>query len=484
MASWLAALPLLLHATFVIALSVTVIMRRRPLAVSLTWIVIATLLPYAGLVLYILVGENRLGSRRLRRHREVSEDLFPQAVSLWGERERAWVPENSEFAPIAAFGTAICGLPPLVGNAHDLLSGPNEFLDALIGDIDRAQHHCHVLTYIWQADGAGQRVATALARASKRGVACRLLVDGVGSRAFLRSQQCRALRGAGVHVVEALPVGVIRLLFRRLDLRNHRKIAVIDGRVAYCGSHNITDKTFGTRGPNPVGPWIDASVRVYGPVVGALQMVFLRDWLLDTEETIEDPGLFLPTFEDDSERCAILQLLPSGPGHEPRAIEQAMLTAIYGASRELTITTPYFVPSESMLVAILAAARRGVDVQIVVPKRSDSIMVAAASRSYFLELLEAGVGLHLYTPALLHAKTMTIDGRLAMLGSANLDIRSFTLNFEISLFAYDDGCASRLRELQQSYIDNSEHLDTDSWRTRPFVRQFLDNAAQLFSPVL
>ncbi len=484
MAPWLAALPLILHATFVVALSVIVIMRRRPLAVSLTWIVIATFIPFAGLVLYALVGENRLGSRRLRRHREVSEELFPQAVTLWAERERAWIPEPGEFAPVAAFGTATCGLPPLVGNSHDLLAGPGEFLEALVRDIDQGEHHCHILTYIWQPEGAGGVVAAALQRAAERGVACRLLVDGVGSRAFLGSGQRRAMRRSGVRVVEALPVGVIRLLFRRVDLRNHRKIAVIDGRVAYCGSHNITDETFGMGGRKPVGPWIDASVRVEGPAAGALQMVFLRDWLLDSDESIDDPAPFLPTFDRPVGSGAAFQPLPSGPGDEPRAIEQAMLTAIYGARQELVITTPYFVPSESMLVAILAAARRGVSVHVVVPRRNDSLLVAAASRSYFMELLEAGVGVHLYRPALLHAKTMTVDGRLALLGSANLDIRSFTLNFEISLFAYDQQCATRLRVLQETYIKESERLDAESWRTRAWARQFLDNAAQLLSPVL
>lgn len=483
---WLALVPIVAHAAIAVGVTLVVIMRRRPLPVTLSWIAIAALLPYAGLMLYVLIGENRLGRSRLEAHRLTIERLIPWSIALWNERERAWIPEGDadEHAHIARFGTAICGLPPLMGNRLQLLGSCAEFTNALERDIDASVEHCHIQTFIWVPRLEGERAARALIRASQRGVECRVLVDAVGSSSFLASRLCTEMRRAGVEVVAALPVGVVRSLFRRIDLRNHRKIAVIDGRIAYCGSHNITDASFGTRGPRPVGPWIDASVRVVGPASEALQTVFLADWNAEAHGTIDDPATYLPLLDVDAGGTAIVQILPSGPGPEVGAIEQAMLTAIYSARSELVITTPYFIPGEAMLSALTACARRGVDVRIVVPARNDSMLVASASRSYYLDLLDAGVRIAHYTPALLHAKTMTIDRSISLIGSANLDRRSFTLNFEATLIAYDREFAALLRELQQSYLDQSDEVSRDDWQKRPLARRFLDNAAQLLSPIL
>ncbi|MCB9844912.1 MAG: cardiolipin synthase [Phycisphaeraceae bacterium] len=466
-----------------VVMTFVIIMRRRPLTVSLTWLAVVLFLPEVGLFFYLLFGEARLGRRRLRVYREVSDGFFIRAIELWNERERAWIPQDQARAPIARFGTAVCGLPPLRGNDLTLIGPADEFLLSLIEDIDHAADHVHILTYIWQHPGAAEAVARALIRAAGRGVECRVLADGVGSRPFFAGRLDNQMRDAGVRVIEALPVGPIRFLFRRLDLRNHRKIAVVDGRIGYCGSHNLTDATFGTRGRDPVGPWIDATMRVEGPAAQALQMVFLRDWAMESEEQLGSIDRYLPRLSDLRDGGAV-QVLPSGPGAEPSAISQAMLTAFFSARRELVLTTPYFVPGEGGFGALQAAARRGVDVTIVLPARNDSRLVAAAARSYYLDLLESGVRVMHYRPALLHSKTITVDGELSMIGSANFDTRSFSLNFEATMLVYDADATCALRELQQTYIRDAIELRAEDWRRRPRHRVFLDNAAQMLSPVL
>ncbi len=482
--SWLAALPFIAHVTIALSITVSVILKRRPLPVSLSWIALCTFVPYVGAVIYLLIGDVRLGRRRLEAQRRYGRKILLAAVELWGERERSWIPERPTYAHIAAYGTAVCGLPPLTGNRLELLDTLDEFMTALVVAIDAAQDHCHILTYIWVPHDEGEQVAEALIRASARGVTCRILVDGVGSASFLQSELRDRLERAGVQVVPALPVGIVRALFERIDMRNHRKIAVIDGRIGFCGSHNITNATFGMHGRDPVGPWIDASIRIEGPAAEALQVIFLHDWNLDASEPVHELDRYLPKLATDDDRGAALQVLPSGPGAEPAAIEQAILTTIYGARRRLVMTTPYFVPSDAMLSALVAAARRGVEVRIVVPKRNDSILVAAAGRSFFVDLLDAGAHIHLYRPGLLHAKTLTVDDEIALIGSANLDIRSFRLNFEVTTIVYDKSFAQILRGLQDGYIVSADAIDPDDWRRRPLARVFLDNTAQLLSPIL
>ncbi len=464
-------------------LAVRVVMRRQAVPVSLAWLVVILFVPLLGLPLYLLVGEVRLGGRRHRRHREVAVGLEESAAIFWRGGAQDWTSGVGPFAPIARLGAAAGDHPPLRGNRLKLLAGTDELLDALIADIDGAQKRCHLLFYIWMAHGAGERVAEAVIRASGRGVDCRVLVDAVGSKAFLKSGLPARLRGAGVRIEAALPVNPVRMLFARLDLRNHRKLAVIDGWIAYAGSHNITDASFGVDPIRGIGPWIDASIRIEGPGAQALEVVFLRDWQLDGEEEIANAREYLPDrpIPDDG---SVVQVLPTGPGAGPGLMQQALLTTIYAAREELIITTPYFVPDEATRAALASAAMRGVRVTVVVPKRIDARLVALASRSHFADLLEAGVRVMEYRAGLLHAKTLTVDRDLGLIGSANMDMRSFWLNFEVSVIIYDGEVASHLRMLQVEYMGDSDEIDPDAWRRRPVWKRLAENAARLLGPLL
>ncbi len=481
---WVPAWVIVLDWTLRILLGVHVIMRRRPVTTSLAWLAVLAFVPVLGLVAYFLVGENRLGSRRLRRYEKLTRGLEQEAVNVWEYRSEAAEDPQQDQGHIARFGTAVSGMPPLRGNRLTLLADSEEFLESVCRDIAGATNHCHLLTFIWQPSGGAVRVGEALIAAAARGVACRVLADHAGSKAFFRSEICERMRAGGVKVVGALPVNPLRALFARLDLRNHRKIIVIDGVTAYAGSQNISDRTFRSNRFRDTGAWVDASVRLSGPAVQALALTFLRDWMLDSDEEIHDLDPFLTMARPSEDSDCVVQVVPSGPGPVPSAIHQALLTTIYSAREELIMTTPYFVPDDAVRLALMAAATSGVAVTLVMPSVSDQRLVAAASRSHYLDLLESGVRIRHYTGGLLHAKTLTVDRRIGLIGSANFDARSFWLNFEVTMFIYDDDFASVLRFMQTAYIQQSYEVDLHRWRERPLWEVFRDNTAQLLGPLL
>lgn len=465
-----------------IALILRVIMRGIKPSVSLSWIIILFFFPIAGPLLYLILGENRLGTRRALKFERRTRNFNDEMETRWRKKHLEWSADEECYAVLAKLGTALGGMPPLKGNSLELMDDANLVLDRLKADIDGAKHHCHLLYYIWMPAGRGKEIGDALMAAAGRGVECRVLVDWVGAKGFLRCPECERMREAGVQVVGALPAGILRMALARLDLRNHRKIAVIDGTIAYCGSQNLTDKTYRNKRRKKVGPWIDTTVRITGPAVHALQTVFLRDWAAETDERLKDPDVFYPPPQKTG--TSIVHVVPSGPGPQPDAIRQALLAAVFSAREEIVMVTPYFVPDESMKAALINAALRGVAVTLVLPDTLDAWLVEAASRAQFQDLLDAGVKIALHPEGLLHAKTATVDRKLGMLGSANLDMRSFWLNFEITLFVYDGEFTDELRKQQRKYLKESIEVNAEKWRKRAWVERFADNIAQLAGPLL
>jgi cardiolipin synthase len=473
----------MLHVAIVVVISLRVIMKRRAPGVSLAWLILVIVLPYAGVILYILVGERTLGRRRVRRAAALLSPL-----QTWIERIPPAAEMVEDSVPVAwtnlrHFVEGSVGFTAVADNRLELIEGAHKTLRLIIDDIDRAQSTCDLEFYIWNRGGMADEVAEALIRAEARSVRCRVLLDSVGSGAFLRSDLARRMREGGVELVEALPVGLVRSLFVRVDLRLHRKIVVIDGSVAYTGSLNMVDPQFFKQGSR-AGEWIDAMVRVTGPAVKLFELVFVWDWLIETGETLEG---VIPANAGDmpaSAGQAVAQVLPSGPGYRAGTIHQLLLTAIYSAQRELIMTTPYFVPDEAFIGALQAAAQRGVEVTLIVPYRIDSILVRYASRAYNDDLLRAGVRIQRFRGGLLHTKSVVVDGETTLFGTVNLDIRSLRLNFEVTMIVYDVAFGSEVRDLQLRYVEQSEPMDLDRWRKRGRAGRFLENAAQLMSPLL
>jgi cardiolipin synthase len=456
-----------------------VILRRRfPPATALAWLSLIFFLPEVGLVVYLLVGVNHLGRRRVRTHRRVIGELWTadRAKAL---KHQAIRPEAiAEQRGMILQAESISGNPIVSGNAVELLPEASGKIDALVRDIDAAERHVHLLYYIFRPDVMGHRVADALERAAARGVQCRLLVDAAGSRAFLRDNLAYRLQSANVQVVAALPVAPWRMKLARLDLRNHRKIAVIDGSIGYTGSHNIVTEDYG----HPrAGKWIDLSARFAGPVVAQLQNAFLDDWTFETDERLSSPDL-LPALQAVGETAA--QVVPTGPNYEGETFRRVLVAALNAARRRIIITTPYLVPDEPTMLALAMAADRKVQVDIVVPGRSDHPIVGAAGRSYYEPLIDSGINIYSYKSGMLHAKTITVDDSFGLLGSANIDVRSFNLNFEINVLLYGEQITHLLRFAQNKYLAESELVDLTQWQQRPMALQYLEHAAALLSPLL
>lgn len=472
---------LVTHWLIVVGLSVRVIMRRPPVGVAMAWLAVISSVPFVGAVSYLLFGERRLGRRRAARTAASLDDVQRWQQAL---RER-YDPEVERLAPAARAlqrqAERTLGFTALPGNEVELLDDFQSVFDALVADIDGALRACHLCFYIWHEGGRVAEVLDALVRAAERGVRCRALADAIGSKAFLDGDSARRLRRAGVELTAALPTGPLRSFFVRRDLRNHRKIVVIDDRVAYTGSQNLVDPRFFKR-ESGVGEWVDAMARVTGPAGAALDGVFALDWSAETGQPCELPSA------DGTSACSpagsTVQVVPSGPALRPEAIHQLLLAAIYSARRELVMTTPYFVPDDSILTALLSAALRDVAVTLIVPARNDSVLVRYASVAHFDDLLAAGATIARFRGGLLHTKSLTVDGETSVFGSVNLDMRSLWLNFEISLFVYDRGFTRRLAALQATYLRDSDRLELAAWRRRPAARRFAENALRLLGPLL
>jgi len=476
---------LLLAADWLIRLllAMRIIMRGRPVGITFAWLTVVLILPIGGAVLYLMFGELRLGNRRAEWARRIHGPFQAWLAELKERTTVDWLPLGDECRSLSNLCAAAVGIPAMPDNDLKLLRNADVTFRSIVADIDAAQRSCHFEFYIWHPGGMADLVVEALIRAAARGVACRVLVDAVGSHEFLRSQLVRDLRSGGVAVRGALPVGLTRMLFYRLDLRIHRKIVVIDGQIGYTGSMNLVDPAFFKQGAG-VGQWIDAMVRLRGPAVEALAVTFLEDWELEAAEGLERVRAHGGAHAVAPAGSAVVQVAPSGPTTDRMPIQAIILSAIYSAHTEVVLTTPYFVPDEIMVIALASAAARGVQVTIVIPKRVDSRLVRLASEAHKGDLLKAGVRIVLFEGGLLHTKSVTIDGRMCLFGSLNLDPRSLQLNFEITLAIYDVGFTSALRELQADYISQSTMVDLARWQNRSVAVRFVDNAARLLSPLL
>ena len=337
--------------------------------------------------------------------------------------------------------------------------------------------------YIWSNDGLINEVKQALEEAVQRGVKVCLLLDSVGSNAFLKSPICKEMRERGIEITEALHVNLFRMFFNRIDLRQHRKIIVIDNQIAYTGSMNMVDPNFFKQDSN-VGNWIDVMVRINGPVSPILNSLHAWDWEI---ETMEELPLLLPNcplVEIDDNDTHSVQVIASGPAFPDDLIAQSLATVIYAAKESIVITSPYFVPSHNIAEALRIAAFRGVDITLILPKNNDSLMVRWASRTFFDDLLEAGVKIYHFEAGLLHTKSVLIDNKLALVGTVNMDLRSFLLNFEITVAVEDRNFANEVATLHENYLANSSALNMQEWINRPFYHRIIERLFFLFSPLL
>jgi cardiolipin synthase len=473
---------LILNFLVLIAVIVRVLLRphRQP-ASRIAWIVVILSLPLVGVLAYLLLGETNIGRRRVARMREVISRLPDVADAEGADAINLQVDPPAHYAQLFQAGKTVNGFDPIGGNRAHLMQDSNATITSMVADIDAAKEHVHLTFYIWLTDNNGCKVVDALKRAAARGVSCRAMADGLGSRSMIHSPYWQSMREAGVHLGVALPIGnpLLRPLRGRIDLRNHRKIVVIDNLITYCGSQNCADPEFRVKAK--YAPWVDAMMRFEGPIARQNQYLFASDW---ESETGEDISFLLRQPMPSTQPGLPAQVVGTGPTVRYSAMPEMFETLMYASRRELVVTTPYYVPDESMQAALCASARRGIDTTIVFPARNDSWIVAAASRSYYSDLLAAGVRIFEYEGGLLHTKSLTLDGEVTLIGSANMDRRSFELNYENNILLYDQALTAEMRQRQDSYIAQSslvtrEMVEGWSWRHRLW-----NNTIAMLGPVL
>lgn len=524
----LAGLGLVLHIVLMIVMTLRVVSVQRNIGVSIAWVAVLYTLPVFGFVAYILLGEPMIG----RRYRE-RVDQASILMNDMARREHLIFDKGQDLLPtnyrgVSQIGTRWTGFGVFPNHQMQLLTDPASIFQRLIEDIHAAQRIVLMEFYIVYPKGQVLEVIEALSVAAQRGVECHILADSVGSFSFINSSVHRKLEKAGVYVHQSLPVGLFKTLFKRSDLRNHRKMVVIDEHIGYIGSFNLVDPRFFKQNKN-VGQWIDVALRTTSQhsisINTAMAKVIVTDIGAESNDNLAElhqrvnnytRKLYVmhPTINDLNSRVKVLadtiddheqpdigatsivvpkmpvvdkvlaQLIPSAPQLTAHVIYNTLVTVIHRANKRIRITTPYFVPDESLSGALTIAAKRGVNVTIIVPEKVDSFLVQHASQAYYQELLDAGVTIALFKGGLLHAKTVVIDDDYCLFGTVNIDMRSFYLNMEVSLAIYTPEMVAQVADCQEVYLENCRILDSDEWQQRHGSKRLFDNVVRLFSPLL
>lgn len=462
--------------------AVLIFLERKNIAATWAWLMVLLFLPGLGFVLYLVLGQN-LSKRKIYKIKEEelsfvkkqakqqieslqrNEPIFPDPVL---ERYRAMIYLHLQN-DLALYTQ---------DNQVDIFTEGHSKFAKLLSSIEQATDHIHLLYYIYRKDQLGKKILDALVDKARQGVQVRVLYDKIGSSGISGSF-FRPLLEAGGEVAAFFPPKIPFLLFR-LNYRNHRKIAIIDGKIGFLGGINIGDEYLGK--DEHLGYWRDTHLMIQGSAVLLLQSRFLMDWNLAATKPLEPAPAYFPR-PTQPQGTTGMQIVSSGPHSDRQQIRQGFLKMIYSAQESILLQTPYFIPDESLMTALCIAARSGVKVKVMFPARPDHALVYWASSSYLGELLRAGVHCYFYEKGFLHAKTMIVDGAIATVGTANTDIRSFRLNFETNAFLYDSALALRLTEIFEADLKDCRELTRAAYRSRPLPARLKESLARLLSPL-
>lgn len=452
---------------------------RRPTA-AMAWLLAIYFIPFIGVLLFLLIGNPRLPRKRRKKQQQINAYIRETSHGLDFGTLRPNAP--AWFTALVRLNRRLGAMPIAGDNAARMISDYQQSLDAMADDIRLADKYVHVEFYILQADEATDNFFRALEEVAARGVVVRVLLDHWANRSKPKYKETkRRLNAMGAHWHVMLPVQPFKGKYQRPDLRNHRKLLVVDGRVAYIGSQNVTDSTYNLPKNIKRGlHWVDMMTRLQGPIVASVNAVFFSDWYSETDETLlEDIDLFNVSSGPGDLDC---QIIPSGPGFEFQNNLKLFMSLLFSAQEKIIIVSPYFVPDEGLLLAVTTACQRGVNVELFVSEEGDQAVVYHAQRSYYEALLRGGVKIWMYKrPYILHSKSMSIDDEVAVIGSSNMDMRSFGLNLEISLLTRGQEFVEQLRAVEDRYRSQSRELTLEEWEKQPLRSTVLDNLARLTS---
>jgi cardiolipin synthase len=450
---------------------------REPLARA-AWVLVLVFVPAVGIGAYALFGEPWV-ARRFRH--KAGSALLALDSEAFGHRHAALTSIPECFQPAFQTCQQLGAGFTTGGNRATLAAGSNAAIDAMVDDFDAAHDSIHISFYIWLADNNGLKVVRALERAAARGVRCRVIADGIGSRDLIQSQHWTAMQHAGVRLCTSMKLsfGLAAILGNRVDLRNHRKIIIVDNGITWCGSQNCADPEFRVKAQ--FAPWVDIMVRFEGPVVSQNQRIFATNWMTEVGEDLSAfVGEARPEPLPDGFQAVAFGTGPTSPR---RGMSDVFVSLLYTATRKVVISTPYFVPDPSLLGALMCCARRGVDTTLILPARNDSWEVAAISKAHYAQLVGAGVMVFEFCGGLLHAKTLIADGAIVLIGSANMDRRSLELNFENNILAYSPALAGAIGKRQDAWLANARQVDAAAIAHRPLLRRIGENIVAMFGPL-
>ncbi|NLP85121.1 cardiolipin synthase [Microbacterium sp. CFH 90308] len=478
-ATWWVLVVFVVDLAIRIAAIIVVPRNRRPTA-AMAWLLAIYFIPIIGVFLFLLIGNPRLPRKRRRKQERINEYIHDTSESLDFGTLRPHAPDW--FTSLVTLNRNLGAMPLAGDNSAHLIPGYQDSLDAMADAIREAERYVHVEFYIFQSDASTDNMFRALEEVAARGVTVRVLLDHWANRGkpFYR-RTLKRLDAMGAHWHLMLPVQPFKGKYQRPDLRNHRKLLVVDGRIAFTGSQNITDSTYNLKKNIRRGlHWVDLMARIEGPVVASVNAVFLSDWYSETDEVLTDEiDLFDVTSGPGDLDC---QIIPSGPGFEFENNLKLFAALLYAAQRQIIVVSPYFVPDEALLLAVTTACQRGIHVELFVSEEGDQAIVYHAQRSYYEALLRAGVKIWMYKkPYILHTKSLTIDDEVAIIGSSNMDMRSFGLNMEISMLVRGEEFVREMRVVEDQYRSLSRHLTLEEWEKQPLRSTVLDNLARLTS---
>lgn len=466
------AVNLIFYLTVVVTIMVVILDNRNPFK-TLVWVLVLTFLPVIGLLLYFFFGQDTRKERLISK--KGFERLSKYPMMEFQEQESFQGADKESHAVIRFFQRVNRALP-FEGNSMDICSDGSSMLQALLKAIHAAKHHIHIQFYIFEDDAVGRMVRDALMDKAREGVEIRVLYDDVGCwkvpLAFYDE-----MREAGIETRSFLKVRFPRFT-SKVNYRNHRKLVIVDGVIGFVGGMNLAERYL--KGVS-WGGWKDIMIKIEGKAVYGLQTSFLIDWYA-TDHSLITSSRYFPKMEDKGN--SLIQVVTSDPVGKWKDIMQGLLIAIASARKYIYIQTPYLLPTESILVALKTAALAGVDVRIMIPERSDSRLVHWGTKSYLVELMEAGVKIYWYQKGFLHSKLVVCDDNLATVGSTNMDFRSFEHNFEVNAFVYDKASVLRLKEIFLSDLKDARMIQLKAWRLRPWSQKVKESVIRLFAPLL
>ena len=487
MTDWVHSLPAILAAALAVLnvliclAALGVVPGNRKPSTGMAWLILVLAVPFFGLLAFFFFGTTRVDRHRHEKQARVNDEIHARTAAVAALTEST--PGLAYVSSVATLNRNLGALPGVAGNHAVFFEDYHESIAAMAAEIDTAREFVHVQFYITAWDDVTDPFFAALVRATERGVKVRLLFDHLGSRGIpVYKDLLSRLETTKIEWHPMMPIQPLKGKWRRPDLRNHRKILVVDGRVGFAGSQNLIEPGYDKPKNHKLGrEWVELTTRVEGPVVAELNAVFLTDWYSETDEILDDTMAGFGRAGGPVGDLTV-QVVPSGPGFATENNLRMFTVLLYSAQRRISITSPYFVPDESLLYAVTTAPQRGIDVELFVSEAADQFMVHHAQVSYYEALLKAGVRIYLYpAPYVLHSKHFTIDDDVAVIGSSNMDLRSFALNYEVSLMMLGGDVVARMREVEDHYRSLSRELTLEEWSQRSFGARYVDNVMRLTS---